>query len=178
MAVDEIIPCAVIIDEQVPRGSVELSRTIFKRARLEEGQPVVVSGKASPTKVRGVLGEHLQRCEIAMDPHLAVYLGIKEGDEVDVSRPIRVGGQDPSKVEDFVEVLKQPQDRLAPLMGEDLRHFSGMTVEQVLDHLVRHGSDYSRSYLVVAPNPDGVGIPTGEACEDPSLNVKVWDPSE
>lgn len=178
MAVNEIIPCAVIVDEQIPRGSVELSRNIFKRARLEEGHSVVVSGEASSTRVRGVLGEHLRRCEISMDPHLAVYLGIKEGDEVDVSRPIRVGGKDPSVVEDFVEVLKQPQDRLAPLMGEDLRYFSGMTVEQVLDHLVRHGSDYSRSYLVVAPNPDGVGIPHGEACEDPSLNVKEWDPSK
>ncbi len=145
---------------------------------MEEGHPVVVSGKASPTRVRGVIGEHLRGCEIAMDPHLAVYLGIKEGDEVDVSRPIRVGGRDPSEVEDFEEVLKQPQDRLAPLMGEDLRHFSGMTVEQVLDHLVRHGSDYSGSYLVVAPNIDGVGILHGEVCEDPSLDVKVWDPSE
>lgn len=178
MAVDEIIPCAVIVDEQVPKGSVELSRKIFKRARLEEGHPVVVSGKASPTRVRGYLGEHLKRCEISMDPKLAVYLGIKEGEDVNVSRPIKVGGQDPSEVEDFEEVLKQPQDRLAPLMGEDLRYFSGMTVEQVLDHLVRHGSDYSRSYLVVAPNPDGVGIPHGDLCEDPSLHVKEWDPSK
>jgi hypothetical protein len=171
-------PCAIVIDEQIPKGSVEMSRRLLDRARLSVGDPVVVSGTVYTTSVRGVLTEGLTDCELAMGPMLAIFLGIREGEEVDVGGAIDMVGGDASDIEAFEDILTQPQDRLEPLLGNDLRHFNGMTVEQVLDHLVRHGDDYAGKYLVVAPNPDGVGIPHGEACEDPSLNVKVWDPSE
>jgi len=178
MARGEVVPCAVVIDDQLSTASVEMPRTIFKRTRVREGEPVVISGRTDSTRVSSVLGESLKSCEIAMGPKLAIFLGIMEGAEVHVRSPAGIGEGGTSEVEDFTNVLGQSQDRLAPLLGKDLEHFSGMTVEQVLDHLVRHGRDYYGKYLVAAPNPDGVGIPTGELCEDPSLHVKVWDPEE
>jgi hypothetical protein len=178
MARGEVVPCAVVIDELLPSDIVEMSSTIFKRARVSEGDQVVISGRSDRTKAGSRLGEDLTSCEIAMGPKMAIFLGIMEGDEVKVGGSVTIGGVDPSQVESFTDVLGQHQDRLEPLMGDDLDHFRGLTVQQVLDHLVRHGNDYAGKYLVVAPNPEGKGIPTGELCEDPSLHVKIWDPSE
>ena len=181
MAKGEIVPCAVVIDEQLPPSSVEMAKAIFKRARVDEGDRVVVSGERDSTRVVTTLGKDLERCQIAMGPHLAIFLGIDQGGEVKVRGSPRGGGNGGAvgrDVEDFSEVLAMPQDRLAPLMGDDLHHFRNLTVEQVLDHLVRHGNEFSGRYLVVGANPDGMVVPRGEACEDPSLDVKVWDPSE
>lgn len=173
-----MVPCAVVVDERLPSATVEMSKTIFKRARLKEGEPVVISSESDRTQVEGRLGDALERCEIAMGPKLAIFLGIMEGDEVVVGRSVSISSLGSKEAEDFVDILSMPQDRLAPLMGDDLRHFSGLTVDQVLEHLERHGNDFAGRYLVSAPNPDGVGIPRGEVCEDPSLDVKIWDPSQ
>jgi hypothetical protein len=167
-----------VIDELLPSDLVEMSSAIFKRARVSEGDLVVISGRSDMTRVGSRVGEDLTSCEIAMGPKLAIFLGIMEGDEVKVGGSVTIGGVDPSKVEAFSDVLGQHQDRLEPLMGKDLDHFQGLTVEQVLDHLARHGNDYAGKYLVVAPTPDGKGIPHGELCEDPSLHVRIWDPEE
>lgn len=174
----EVVPCGVVIDVLLPSDLVEMSSSIFKRARVSEGDQVVISGRSDKARVRSRLGEDLTSCEIAMGPKLAIFLGIMEGDEVKVGGSVTIKGVDPSQVEAFSDVLGQHQDRLEPLMGKDLDHFKGFTVEQVLDHLARHGNDYAGKYLVVAPNRDDTGIPHGELCEDPSLHVKIWDPSE
>jgi hypothetical protein len=174
----EVVPCAVLIDDHVPDGTMEMSPKIFKKARVDEGSRVVVNSEVDGTKVRGVMGGNLKRCEVAMGTKLALFLGIREGEEVDVQASISIGGNRPVEVEDFEEVLAQPQERLEPLMGDDLHHFSGLTVDQVLDHLARHGDEYSGRYLVTAPKPHGAGAARGEVCEDPSLGVKFWDPSE
>jgi hypothetical protein len=178
MARGEVVPCAVLIDEDVPAGTIEMSRNIFKRARVSEGDRVVVNSEIDGTRVRGVMGGSLKRCEVAMGPKLALFLGIREGEEVKVREPISIGGDGPAGTEDFEDVLAQPQERLEGLMGDDLHHFSGLTVDQVLDHLARHGDEYSGRYLVTGPKPHGAGATRGEVCEDPSLDVKVWDPSE
>jgi hypothetical protein len=178
MARGEVVPCAVLIDDNVPSGTIEMSRNIFKRARVSEGDRVVVSSEMDGTRLRGVLGVDLKRCEVAVGSKLALFLGIREGDEVKVREPISIGADGPAGTEDFEDVLVQPQERLERLMGDDLHHFSGLTVDQVLDHLFRHGDEYSGRYLVTAPKPHGAGAPRGEVCEDPSLDVKVWDPSE
>ena len=174
----EVVPCAVLIDDQVPAGTIEMSRTIFKRARVSEGDRVVVNSEIDGTRVRGVLGGSLKRCEVAMGSKLALFLGIREGEEVNVRGPISIGTEGPAGTQDFEDVLALPQERLERLMGDDLNHFSGLTVDQVLDHLARHGDEYSGRYLVTGPKPHGAGAPRGEVCEDPSLDVKVWDPSE
>jgi hypothetical protein len=174
----EVVPCAVLVDDQVPDGTIEMSRRIFKRARVAGGDRVAVTSEMDGTRVTGVLGGSLKHCEVAMGPKLALFLGIREGEEVNVRGPISVGADGPAHLEDFEDVLAQPQERLEGLMGDDLDHFSGLTVGQVLDHLARHGDEHSGRYLVTAPRPHGAGAPRGEVCEDPSLDVKVWDPSE
>jgi hypothetical protein len=178
MAREGVAPCDVVVDEQLPPSGVEMSKTIFKRAKLRVGDPVVVSGRTDRIRVVGRLGDRLDSCQIAVSPKLAIFLGIMQGDEVNVRGPITIDGKGAVDTEDFDQVLQMPQDRLEPLMGEDLRYFSGLTVEQVLDHLERHGNEFSSRYLVAGPNPEGLGIPVGEACEDPSLDEKVWNPEE
>lgn len=177
MSKKEVTPCAVIVDEAIDKGSVELSDRLFKRYGLAPGDDVLVSRGGRSVRVGARRGNSLKACEIATDPYLAAFMGVGEGEEVDVQGALRVEGGPSEDTESFLDVLGQPQERLKPLLGDELRHFSGLTVQEVLEHLLRYGGAHKGSYLVVAPNPDGVGIPRGEACEDPSLHVKVWDPS-
>lgn len=173
-----VVPCTVVVDVQLPPSVIEMSKTIFKKARLNKGDPVVVFGEADRARVEGRVGDRLESCEIAMSPKLAIFLGIMQGDEVGLEGPVAVDGTGSMEAQDFADVLGMSQDRLGPLMGEDLHHFHGLTVEQVLDHLEHNGRDYSGRYLVVGPNPEGVGIPVGEACGDPSLDERIWNPEE
>ncbi len=177
MSSTEVTPCAVIVDEAIDKGSIELSRRLFKRYGLHPGDDVLVSRDGRSVRVEAWRGDSLDACEIATDPYLAAFMGVREGEEVDVQGALRVESGPSADTEAFSDILGQPQERLEPLLGEELRHFSGLTVQEVLEHLLRYGGAHKDAYLVVAPNPDGVGIPRGEACEDPSLHVKEWDPS-
>lgn len=172
-----VTPCAVIVDEAIERGLVELSGKLFKRYGLKPGDDVSVSRSGRSVRVRARRSDSLKSCEIATDPYLAAFMGVAEGEEVDVQGSLKVerGSGEPS--ESFLEVLGQPQSKLEPLLGEELRHFSGLTVKEVLEHIIRYGGAHKGSYLVVAPNPEDTGIPRGDLCEDPSLHVKEWDPS-
>lgn len=173
-----VVPCTVVVDVQLPPSGIEMSKTIYKRAHLREGDPVVVFGRVDRARVEGRVGDRLESCEIAMNPKLAIFLGIMQGDEVNLKGTVAVDRTGSMEAQDFSDILGMSQDRLVSLMGEDLRHFHGLSVEQVLDHLERNGSDHSGRYLVVGPNPDGVGIPVGETCKDLSLDEKIWDPEE
>lgn len=170
-------PCAVIVDDAIDNGSVELSGRMFKRYGLSPGDEVMVSGGGQSVRIRARRGESLEACEIASNPYLTAFMGLNEGETVDVQRTIRVEQGPSSDIEAFSDILDQPQTRLEPLLGEELRQFSGLTVQGVLEHLIRYKGTPKGAYLVAAPNPDGIGIPHGEICEDPSLHVKIWDPS-
>jgi len=173
----EVTPCAVIVDEAIEKGSVELSKKLFKRYDLSPGDQVLVSRDGQRVRLAARRGDTLRACEIATNPILAVFMGVREGDEVAVQGALKVERGPSADAEAFSDILDQPQARLEPLLGEELRHFSGLTVQEVLEHLVRYEGAHKDAYLVVAPNPDDTGIPRGEACEDPSLHVKRWDPS-
>jgi len=172
-----VTPCAVIVDETIDKGSVELSGRLFKRYKLNPGDEVLVSGGGQSVRVVARRGDSLKACEIASNPYLAAFMGLIEGDEVGVQGFVKVKQGPSSDTEAFSDILGQPQERLEPLMGEELRHFSGLTVEEVLEHLIRYEGAHKGSYLVVGPSPDGKYIPRGEACEEPSLHVKIYDPS-
>jgi hypothetical protein len=173
----DVTPCAVIIDEAIDKGAVELSKKMFKRYGLDPGDEIVVSGGGQRVRLVAWRGESLKACQIATNPYLAVFMGVGEGDDLDVQGAMRLEQVSSGEVETFKDILDQPQERLEPLLGEELRNFRGLTVQGVLEHLLRYGGADKDSYLVVAPNPDDTGIPRGEACEDPSLSVKKWDPS-
>ena len=172
-----VTPCAVIVDEAIDKGSVEISKKLFNRYKLSPGDEVLVSGGGQSVRVVARRGDSLKACEIASNPYLAAFMGLGEGDEVNVQGALRVEQGPSSDTEAFSDILGQPQERLEPLMGEELRHFSGLTVEEVLEHLIRYEGAHKGSYLVAAPRPDGTYIPRGEVCEDPSLHVKIYDPS-
>ncbi len=177
MAKIGVTPCAVIVDEAIDKGSVELSKRLFKRYSLSPGDEVLVSGGGQSVRVVALRGDSLKACEIASNPYLAAFMGLDEGDEVGVQGALRVEQGASTETEAFSDILGQPQERLEPLLGEELRHFSGLTVEEVLEHMIRYEGAHKGAYLVVAPKPEGTFIPRGEACEDPSLHVKEWDPS-
>jgi hypothetical protein len=172
-----VTPCAVIVDEVIDKGSVELSGKLFKRYKLSPGDEVLVSGGGQSVRVVARRGDSLKACEMASNPYLAAFMGLDEGDEVDVQGALRVKQGPSSDTEAFSDILGQPQERLEPILGEELRHFSGLTVEEVLEHRIRYEGAHKDTYLVVGPSPDGKYIPRGEACEDPSLHVKIYDPS-
>ncbi len=170
-------PCAVIVDEAIDKGSVELSGRMFKRYVLNPGDEILVSRSGQSVRVRARRGDSLKACEIASNPYLAAFMGLDEGDSVEVQQALRVEQGPSSDTEAFSDILGQPQERLEHILGEELRQFSGLTVQEVLEHRIRYKGADKGAYLVVAPNPDGMVIPRGEACEDPSLHVKIWDPS-
>ena len=172
-----VTPCAVIIDETIANGSVELSKRLFKRYDLNPGDEVMVSRGGQKVRLTVRRGDSLKACEIATNPYLAVFMGAGEGDEVVVHGTLRVERDPSGDVEAFSDILDQPQERLEPLLGEELRHFKGLTVQEVLEHLIRYKGAHKDAYLVVAPNQDDTGIPRGDVCEDPSLDVKKYDPS-
>lgn len=171
-------PCSVFLDESIPEGTVELSRDVIKKRRLRVGDPVVIRRGGEPVTVRAAVAEELGKCQMAMHPLLSVYLGAMEGATVDVGDPITVGEVTADVAPAFDDVLGSDCEVLRPRLGDELDHFRGMTVREVLDHIHRYGGTPSGRYLVVGPNREGTGIPTGEACEDPSLSVKEWHPEE
>jgi hypothetical protein len=173
-----IAPCRVYVDPKVPKGFVEFPREFFETSGIEPGHHVVLKHKGLQVKERAKENDLLEACDVALSPRLALYLGIDDGQTLDVGDRLTVGDELYDEVEAFVDVLGHSAERLANVVKEDLTAFKGMTVEQVLDHLVAHRDEPDRSYLVVPPNPDGFGIPRGEVCEDPSLTEKVWQPDD
>lgn len=171
-------PCSVFMDESIPEGTVELSSDVVKKRRLKPGDPVVIRRQGEPVSVRTSVSEELGKCQMAMHPLLATYLGAMEGDTVDVGDTITVQAESGGGVRSFEELLESDCEVLRPLLGDALSDFKGMKVRDVLDHIHRYGGTPSGRYLVVGPNQEGAGIPFGEACEDPSLAVKEWHPDE
>jgi len=172
-----VTPCAVIVDEAIDKGSVELSKKVFKRYDLSPGDEVLVSKNGQRVRLTALRRDSLKACQIATNPYLAVFMGVGEGGEVVVHGSLTVKRGPMADVETFSDILDQPQERLEHLLGDELRQFSGLTVEEVLEHLVRYEGAHKDTYLVVAPNQEDTGIARGDICKDPSLDVKIFDPS-
>ena len=170
--------CSVFLDDTIPEGTVELSPDVIKKRRLKAGDPIVIRRRSEPVRVRAAVAEELGKCQMAMHPLLSIYLGAMEGSTVDVEDPITVQAESDEDVGSFEELLDSDCEVLRPMLGDDLRDFKGMSVREVLDHIHRYGGTPSGRYLVVGPNKEGTGIPVGEACEDPSLGVKEWNPED
>jgi hypothetical protein len=173
-----IAPCRVYVDPKVPRGHVAFPPEFFETTGLSPGHHVVLRHKGLQVKERTQESGLLGVCEMAVSPRLAVYLGLDGGQLLKVEDRETIGDELFDEVESFVDVLEHSAERLATDMRTDVSKFKGMKVEQALDHLVANKEFPDRAYLVVPPNPDGVGIPRGEICEDPSLTEKVWQPDD
>jgi len=171
-----ISPCRVYVDPKVPRGHVAFPPEFFETTGLSPGHHVVLRHEGLQVKERTQANDLLGVCEMAVSPRLAVYLGIEGGQLLKVEDRETIGDELFDEVESFVDVLEHSAERLATDMRTDVSKFKGMKVEQALDHLVANKGFPDRAYLVVPPNPDGVGIPRDEICEDPSLTEKVWQP--
>jgi hypothetical protein len=159
-------------------GSVELAVDFFKKHGIEPGHHIVIKGKGSRLRVIARASESLGSCEIAVCPRLAVYLDLKEGVMVDLAHRITIGDDNYAGIDVFAEILNRPCNHLQEVMHMDLDRFTGLTVKGVLDHMVRYGEGPDGNSLVVAPNPDGYGIPREGLCEDLSLGVKEWSPAD
>jgi len=172
----KIEPCRVYVDPKVPRGHVDFPPEFFESTGVKPGHHVVLSNKGLQVKERTRVNSLLRACEVAVSPHLALYLGIKGAQTVRVDDSVSIGTDLFDDVEDFVEVLEKSADHLGDHLREDVARMRGKTVEQVLDKVIADPKHPAHSYLVVPPNPQGFGIPRGEVCEDPSLTEKVWQP--
>ncbi len=176
MATKEVTPCSVVLDEAMGRGTIELSKKVFKKTGIEEGDPVLISRGWLSVMVNARLGRDLGPCEMAAHPQLVAFFEVEDDDRAEREGPVTVTTGASDMAPPFTLVLEAPLDEWREAMARDLEHFSGVTVGEALDHIVRYQGTHAGQYLVVAPNPDDVGIPRGEICEDPSLFVKEWDP--
>lgn len=172
----EVTPCSVVLDESIGRGTIELSRKFFKRTGLREGDPAVVTRGWLSVSVKTRLGKNLGPCEMAAHPFLVAFFDVEDDERADREGPVRVLTGKEAMAPPFPLVLEESLDGWRKAMGRDLGNFSGVTVGEALDHIVRYQGSHAGQYLVVAPNADDVGIPRGDICEDPSLSVKEWDP--
>ncbi len=171
-----IAPCRVYVDPKVPRGHVAFPPEFFKTTGIQPGHHVVLRHKGLRVRESTQENDLLGVCEMAVSPRLAVYLGLEGGQLLNVEDRETIGDELFDEVESFVQVLEHSAERLAVDLRADVSKFKGSTVEQVLDHMVANRQFPDKSYLIVPPNPAGVGIPRGEICEDPSLTEKVWQP--
>ncbi len=174
----KVTPCRVYVDSRIPRGWVELPLEFFEATGIEPDHHVVVRNRGLQVKLRGRVSELLEGCEVSISPHLAVFLDVRKADLLDVGDHSRVADGLRDDVESFVDVLEQSAARLSGIVEEDHVRLEGRTVLDVLDHLIANRENPERSYLVVPPNPEDTGIPRGEVCEDPSLDVKEWRPDD
>jgi hypothetical protein len=172
----KIEPCRVYVDPKVPRGHVDFPPEFFTSTGVRPGHHVVLSNKGLHVKEKARVNELLKPCEVAISPHLALYLGVKGAQTIGVDDRTSIGASLFDDVEDFVEVLGRSADHLGDHLREDVAMMKGRTVEQMLDKVIADPKHPAHSYLIVPPNPPGFGIPRGEVCEDPSLTEKVWQP--
>jgi hypothetical protein len=173
-----VAPCRVYVDPRIPRGWVELPLEFFGTTGIEPNRHIVVRHRKLQVKLRGRVSELLEACEVSISPHLAVFLDVRQADLLDVEDHATVLEGLMDDVESFDDVLEQSAARLSGIIEEEGVSFEGRTVLDVLDQLIAHKESPERSYLVVPPNPEGTGVPRGEICEDPSLDVKEWRPDD
>jgi len=126
--------------------------------------------------VNARLGMDLGPCEMAAHPLLVAFFEVEDTERADREGPVTVTTGAEDVAPPFQLVLDAPLDEWREAMDRDLGHFSGVTVGEALEHIVRYQGTHAGQYLVVAPNTGDVGIPRGEVCEDPSLLVKEWNP--
>jgi hypothetical protein len=174
----KIEPCRVYVDPKVPRGHADFPPEFFESTGLKPGHHVVLSNKDLKVKEKTRVNEMLRACEIAVSPHLALYLGIEGAQTINVDDRDSIGANLFDDVEEFVEVLRKSSDHLGDHLREDVARMKGKTVGQVLDTVIADPKHPAHSYLIVPPNPPGFGIPRGEVCEDPSVTEKVWQPDD
>ena len=166
----------VYVDPRVRRTDVELPSGFFDSTGIQPGQSVLVKGKGVGVRLRARENSALRDAEVSMSPMLALFLGIKH--------VVPLDGQDLSAIK---EELSVAMERFADTLGEsfDGHHggteeeggtFHGIDLSSEIKGLVVDLEHPERDHLKVEPNPDGMGIPRGEICEDPSLHVKEWSP--
>jgi hypothetical protein len=165
-----------MVDSGVPRDCVELSPGFLEKAGIGQGSYVVVKGREARVKVRAMENPDLEDCDVMMSPMLAFFLDVRSAGVVSVDGEPTAGRELLERVEEFTQVLGQPAERFQHLPPVDGEGYEGLTVSEVIDHTVRLADRPDRTYLEVPPNLGDVGIPRGEACEDPSLSVKIWEP--
>ena len=174
----KIEPCRVYVDPNVPRGHADFPPEFFSSTGVKPGHHVVLSNEGLQVKEKARMNTLLRACEVAVSPHLALYLGIRGAQTIRVDDRNSIGANLFDDVEEFVEILRESSDHLGDHLREDVARMKGKTVEQVLDTIIADPKHPAHSYLVVPPNPQGFGIPRGEICEDPSVTEKVWQPDE
>jgi len=174
----KIEPCRVYVDPKVPRGHADFPPEFFESTGVKPGHHVVLSNKGLHVKEKARVNELLRACEVAVSPHLALYLGIKGAQTIGIDDKASIGARLFDDVDEFVEVLERSADHLGEHLKEDAAGMKGRTVGQVLDKVIADPKHPAHSYLIVPPNPQGFGFPRGEVCEDPSLTEKVWQPDD
>jgi hypothetical protein len=174
--VKHLAPCRVIIDARVPRDHVELSPGFLSRAGIHQGSYVLVRGRDARVKLKVMENPDIDDCDVMMSPILAFFLDVGRSETVDVNGEPTAGRELLESAEKFSKVLSQPAEEIGHRLPDDAESFRGLTVSDVIDHMVKHADQPERTYLEVPPSPGDVGVPRGEACEDPSLFVKIWEP--
>jgi len=174
----KIEPCRVYVDPKIPRGHADFPPEFFETTGVRPGHHIVLSNRGLQVKERARVNGSLKACEVAVSPHLALYLGVKGPQTIGVDDRASIGARLFDDVDEFVEVLGRSADRLGEHLRDDVARLKGGTVEQVLDKIVADPKHPAHSYLVVPPNPAGFGVPRDEVCEDPSLTEKVWQPDD
>jgi hypothetical protein len=170
--------CRVHVDPKVPHGHVALPNDFFERTGIEEGAQVVLLCHGKRVRMETQESEDLGSCDVAISPALSLYIGVDTHDTVTVEESLKPVKGIPMAEETFPMILEQPAGRVAHLLPPKVANMESLTVGEVLDQLLAEAGRADASYLVVPPNPEGTGILRGEACPDPSLDVKEWDPTE
>ena len=166
----------VYVDPRVRRTDVELPSGFFDSTGIRPGQPFLVKVKGVGVRLKARENSALRDAEVSMSPMLALFLGIKHAVPLDGQDLSAIKEELSTEMEGFTDTLGETFD--GPHGGTKAEEgtFHGIDLSSEMEGLVVDVEHPERGRLEVEPNPEGVGIPRGEICEDPSLHVKEWTP--